>query len=80
MSFFIFYNREEVKTTEETTETPEIKTKTVEDVKKAVEEAEQVHLFILTVNHELFSSHSLPSADSRRVVVRFWQKNVHNTG
>ena len=24
--------------------------------------------------------HSLPSADSRRVVVSLWQKNVHNTG
>ena len=24
--------------------------------------------------------HSLPSADSRRTVVSFWQKNVHNTG
>ena len=23
--------------------------------------------------------HSLPSADSRRAVVRFWRKNVHNT-
>ena len=23
--------------------------------------------------------HSLPSADSRRAVVSFWQKNVHNT-
>ena len=24
-------------------------------------------------------SHSLPSADSRRAVVSFWRKNVHNT-
>ena len=24
--------------------------------------------------------HSLPSADSRKAVVSFWQKNVHNTG
>ena len=24
--------------------------------------------------------HSLPSADSRRAVVSFWRKNVHNTG
>ena len=24
--------------------------------------------------------HSLPSADSRRVFVSFWQKNVHNSG
>ena len=23
--------------------------------------------------------HSLPSADSRRAVVSFWRKNVHNT-
>ena len=23
---------------------------------------------------------SLPSADSRRIVVSFWQKNVHTTG
>ena len=28
----------------------------------------------------IFYSHSLPSADSRRAVVSFWQKNVHNTG
>ena len=27
-----------------------------------------------------FYGHSLPSADSRRAVVSFWQKNVHNTG
>ena len=27
----------------------------------------------------IFYSHSLPSADSRRAVVSFWQKNVHNT-
>ena len=26
------------------------------------------------------SPQSLPSADSRRAVVSFWQKNVHNTG
>ena len=25
-------------------------------------------------------AHSLPSADSRRAVVSFWRKNVHNTG
>ena len=24
--------------------------------------------------------HSLPSADSRRAIVSFWRKNVHNTG
>ena len=28
----------------------------------------------------IFYCHSLPSADSRRAVVSFWQKNVHNTG
>ena len=27
-----------------------------------------------------FYGHSLPSADSRRAVVSFWRKNVHNTG
>ena len=28
----------------------------------------------------IFYGHSLPSADSKRVVVSFWRKNVHNTG
>ena len=28
----------------------------------------------------IFYGHSLPSADSRRVDVSFWRKNVHNTG
>ena len=28
---------------------------------------------------EYFYGHSLPSADSRRAVVSFWRKNVHNT-
>ena len=33
------------------------------------------------VDHEIFFyGHSLPSADSRRAIVSFWQKNVHNTG
>ena len=38
----------------------------------------------MEIDHEIFSTyflnHSLPSADSRRAVVSFWQKNVHNTG
>ena len=42
----ISFYREEVQTTTETKETPEIKAKTVEDVKKAVEEAEQVCFFL----------------------------------
>ena len=28
----------------------------------------------------IFYGHSLPSADSRRAVVSFWRKNVHNAG
>ena len=28
----------------------------------------------------IFYGHSLPSADSRRAFVSFWQRNVHNTG
>ena len=28
----------------------------------------------------IFYGHSLPSADSRRAIVSFWRKNVHNTG
>ena len=28
----------------------------------------------------IFYGHSLPSADSRRAIVNFWRKNVHNTG
>lgn len=43
---WVFLSREEVQTATETTETPEIKTKTVEDVKRAVEEAEKVDLFM----------------------------------
>ena len=30
-------------------------------------------------DHEIFST-VIPSADSRRAVVSFWGKNVHNTG
>ena len=29
---------------------------------------------------KFFYGHSLPSADSRRAIVSFWRKNVHNTG
>ena len=29
---------------------------------------------------DIFYGHSLPSAHSRRAVVSFWRKNVHNTG
>ena len=32
------------------------------------------------IDHEIFSVVILSSADSRRAVVSFWQKNVHNTG
>ena len=34
----------------------------------------------LIMNYFLSHSHSLPSADSRKAVFSFWQKNVHNTG
>ena len=37
------------------------------------------HSFV-EIDHEIFYIHSLPSADSRRAVVSFWRKNVHNTG
>ena len=39
------------------------------------------HSFV-EIDHEIFIfyGHSLPSADSRRAVVSFWRKNVHNTG
>ena len=40
------------------------------------------HSFV-EIDHEIFSmqyGNSLPSADSRRAVVSFWRKNVHNTG
>ena len=29
---------------------------------------------------DLIMKYSLPSADSRRAVVSFWRKNVHNAG
>ena len=35
------------------------------------------HLFFSGIDHEICSSHSLLSADSRRAVVSFWRKNVH---
>ena len=35
------------------------------------------HIFQIS---NIFLGHSLPSAYSRRAVVSFWQKNVHNTG
>ena len=39
------------------------------------------HHSFVEIDHEIFSyGHSLPSADSRRVVVSFWRKNVHYTG
>ena len=35
----------------------------------------------MEIDHEIFSTVILSlSADSRREVVSFWQKNVHNTG
>ena len=37
------------------------------------------HSFV-EIDHEIFSTVILPSADSRRAVVSFWRKNVHNTG
>ena len=39
------------------------------------------HSFV-EIDHEIniFHGHSLPSADSRKAVVSFWRKNVHNTG
>ena len=32
------------------------------------------------MDHEIFSTVILPFTDSRRAVVSFWRKNVHNTG
>ena len=37
------------------------------------------HSFV-EIDQNIFYGHSLPSADSRRAVVSFWRKNVHNTG
>ena len=41
---------------------------------------EQCGILKNSVNYVFCTGHSLPSADSRRAVVSFWQKNVHNTG
>ena len=35
---------------------------------------------LVDIDINMFYGHSLPSSDSRRTVVSFWQKNVHNTG
>ena len=35
---------------------------------------------LLKIFRNIFYGHSLPSADSRRAIVSFWRKNVHNTG
>ena len=37
-------------------------------------------LSFVEIDHEIFSTVILPSADSRRAVVSFWRNNVHNTG
>ena len=38
------------------------------------------HSFVEIWSWNIFYGHCLPSADSRRADVSFWQKNVHNTG
>ena len=38
------------------------------------------HFFVEIWSWNIFYGHSLSSADSRRAVVSFWRKNVHNTG
>ena len=38
------------------------------------------HSFMDICSWNIFWGHSLPSTDSRRAVVSFWQKNVYNTG
>ena len=42
--------------------------------------AEVGNIFRRDWSWNIFYGHSLPSADSRRAVVSFWRKNVHNTG
>ena len=38
------------------------------------------HSFVDIDHEKIFCGHSLPFADSRRAVVSFGQKNVHNIG
>ena len=38
------------------------------------------HSFVEIWPWNIFYGHSLPFADSRRAVVSFWRKNLHNTG
>ena len=38
------------------------------------------HSFMEICSWNIFYGHFLPSADSRRAVVSFWRKNLHNTG
>ena len=38
------------------------------------------HSFMEIWSWNIFYGHFLPYADSRRAVVSFWRKNVHNTG
>ena len=42
--------------------------------------AESATFFCGDWSWNIFYGHSLPSTDSRRAVVSFWQKNVHITG
>ena len=41
---------------------------------------DQQHSFVEIRSWNIFYGHSLHSADSRRAVVSFWRKYVHNTG
>ena len=43
--------------------------------------AEVGNIFFFEIwSWNIFYDHSLPSTDSRKAVVSFWRKNVHNTG
>ena len=42
--------------------------------------ARSAKLFYGDWSWNIFYDYSVPSADSRRAVVSFWKKNVHNTG